>query len=708
MKNPSVFTTSRPWASLLRESILPAAALLLATCASASPLQEKIQKELDASPFLAAQKLAMHVLSERQGAVTLELTEGPQKLRDMFRRGYELNSSALAEVNLEPDVVQALRSIRRTVHVIKKVEGVQEISLTGALSSAVVPAATPSPSPTGTTTSALLEQIQKELDSSPFLASQQLKMRVLSERRGNVNLELTEGPNQLRDMFRRGYELNSSALAEAHFEPDVVQALRSVRRTLTVIKGLNGVKEISLTGAITPSLTPTEPPPATPSPQKETSALEERIQKELDASPFLAAQKLKMRVLSEQRGSLILELTDGPEKLRDMFRKGYEINGSGLAETHLDADMIQALRSVKRTLSVIKGMGGVKDISLTGALSSKAAPVEICFDQPSPQRETGALEKQIQEKLDTSPFLAGPQVKMRVLNEKAGTVSLEVTDGPKKLRDMLRKGYDINGDGLGETDLKQEVIKALRNIKRIVTVVKGMPGVKEVTLTGAIDTVKDRAENFYDEAAQKISQNGSQVGPEALALLNKSAELGFLRAQTDLAKIYMQGVDLRPEEEKAAFWLRKAAAQGDAPSQFQLATRYTQGLGVEKNYAEAIAWYQKAIRQNLDADIRTRSQLALASLLATCPVERLRDGNAALEYAKKGIAAAPNGIAIETLASAYARCGQFEEAIEQQKKWIKQLEDATFMGDEEKKGLLSTANDRLQVYLKYQPYTAPE
>ena len=590
MKNPSVFTTSRPWASLLRESILPAAALLLATCASASPLQEKIQKELDASPFLAAQKLAMHVLSERQGAVTLELTEGPQKLRDMFRRGYELNSSALAEVNLEPDVVQALRSIRRTVHVIKKVEGVQEISLTGALSSAVVPAATPSPSPTGTTTSALLEQIQKELDSSPFLASQQLKMRVLSERRGNVNLELTEGPNQLRDMFRRGYELNSSALAEAHFEPDVVQALRSVRRTLTVIKGLNGVKEISLTGAITPSLTPTEPPPAT----------------------------------------------------------------------------------------------------------------------PSPQRETGALEKQIQEKLDTSTFLAGPQVKMRVLNEKAGTVSLEVTDGPKKLRDMLRKGYDINGDGLGETDLKQEVIKALRNIKRIVTVVKGMPGVKEVTLTGAIDTVKDRAENFYDEAAQKISQNGSQVGPEALALLNKSAELGFLRAQTDLAKIYMQGVDLRPEEEKAAFWLRKAAAQGDAPSQFQLATRYTQGLGVEKNYAEAIAWYQKAIRQNLDADIRTRSQLALASLLATCPVERLRDGNAALEYAKKGIAAAPNGIAIETLASAYARCGQFEEAIEQQKKWIKQLEDATFMGDEEKKGLLSTANDRLQVYLKYQPYTAPE
>ena len=37
MKNPSVFTTSRPWASLLRESILPAAALLLAPASAAPP-----------------------------------------------------------------------------------------------------------------------------------------------------------------------------------------------------------------------------------------------------------------------------------------------------------------------------------------------------------------------------------------------------------------------------------------------------------------------------------------------------------------------------------------------------------------------------------------------------------------------------------------------------------------------------------------------
>ena len=434
----------------------------------------------------------------------------------------------------------------------------------------------------------------------------------------------------------------------------------------------------------------------------------EQIQKELDSSPFLAAQQLKMHVVSERQGNVTLELTEGPKKLRDLFRRGYEINSSALAETNLEPEVVQALRSVKRTLNVVKGMDGVKEISLTGALSPTVMPAEMRSDKASLQGLTTPLMEQIQEKLDSSPFLAGQPVKMRVTKERVGVVSLEVSEGPKKLRDMLRKGYDINGDGLREMKLTQEVVQALRCVKRTVTIIKGMKGVKEISLTGAINTVKDRAENFYDEADQKISQNRSQDDSEILVLLTKSAELGFLRAQIDLAKIYMHGVDFQPDEEQATFWLRKAAEQGDAPSQFQLATRYKEGQGASKNYDDAIAWYRKAAGQDLNPDIRTRSQLALASILATCPIERLRDGNTALEYAKKGVAAAPNGIAIETLASAYARCGDFEDAIEQEKKWIKQLEDSTFLPDEEKKNLLSKAKERLQLYLKYQPYTAPE
>ncbi|MEI6562246.1 MAG: tetratricopeptide repeat protein [Verrucomicrobiota bacterium] len=705
MKKPSVVTSLRPWISLLRAAF-SAAALLAASGASASPLQEKIQKELDASPFLAAQQLKMHVVNERQGNVTLELTEGPKKLRDLFRRGYEINSSALAETHLEPEVIPALRSIKRSLGVIKKLEGVKEISLTGSLSSAVA-SATGSETPRPNQCS-LMEQIQKELDSSPFLAAQQLKMHVVNERQGNVTLELTEGPKKLRDLFRRGYEINSSALAETHLEPEVIPALRSIKRTVTALKDLKGVSEISLTGACSSTVSPEETSSEQPVPKEENSVLEESIQKELDASPYLAAQQLKMHVLSEKQGSVTLELTNGPQKLRDLFRRGYEINSSALAETNLDPEVVQALRSVKRTLNVIKGMDGVKELSLTGALSPTVTPAEIHSDNASLQGVSTPLMEQIQEKLDSSPFLAGQPVKMRVTNERVGVVSLEVSEGPKKLRDMLRKGYDINGDGLREMKLTQEIVQALRCVKRTVTIIKGMKGVKEISLTGAINTVKDRAENFYDEANQKISQNRSQDDAEILQLLTKSAELGFLRAQVDLAKVYLHGVDLQPDEERATFWLRKAAEQGDAPSQFQLAARYKQGQGTSKNYDEAIAWYRKAAGQDLNPDIRTRSQLALASILATCPMEPLRDGTAALEYAKSGIAAAPNGIAMETLASAYARCGQFDEAVEQEKKWIKQLTEATFLAAEEKKNLLSQANDRLRLYLEHQPYTAPE
>ena len=63
----------------------------------------------------------MHVVSERQGNMTLELTEGPKKLRDLLRRGYEINSSALSETNLEPELIPALRSVKRTVPTLKDV-----------------------------------------------------------------------------------------------------------------------------------------------------------------------------------------------------------------------------------------------------------------------------------------------------------------------------------------------------------------------------------------------------------------------------------------------------------------------------------------------------------------------------------------------------------------------------------------------------------
>ena len=712
MKTPPV--SSRHWLSaslllrarILRAGLLAAGAFLAAACASATPLEEQIQKRLDASPFFVGQQLKMRVIKEQEGSVSLELTEGPQNLRDLLRRGYEINGSAFAETHFDAEGVKALRSIKRTLTLLKSVEGIKEISLTGALSPSVAPAQPRSdaPDPQQAKTNSLEAQIQKEIDSSAFLAEQQLKVRLLNARQGNVCLELAEGPQILRDLLRKGYEINGSSMAETHFDADEVKALRSLKRILTLIKGMEGVKEISLTGALSAA-----PPSAdAPNPQQaENSALEEQIQKALDASPFLAEQQLKMHVLSENNGTINLEVTEGPKKLRDLLRRGYEINGSGLSEMDLEPEIVKPLRGIKRALTGIKSMQGVKEITLTGALSG-VAPAEAQADQPGPQEEPNPLLAEIQEKLDSSPFLAEQQVKMRVLSENNGLVNLEVSEGPKKLRDLLRKGNEINGDGMGEMKLKQNVIKALRGVKKTLTIIKGLKGVKEIALTGAINSVQDRAENFYDEAAQKMGPDGVQISDEVITLLQKSGELGFLHAQTDLARIYGHGLNLGPDEELALFWFQKAAEQGDPPSQLQVATRYMQGRGTDKNYKEALAWFRKAAGQDINPDTRTRSQIGLATLLATCPDEAFRDGNAALEYAKKAVADAPNGIAIDALAAAYARCGRFEEAIAQEKKWIHQLESATFMGQEAKESLLDSAKYRLQLYLEHKPYPAAE
>jgi len=324
-----------------------------------------------------------------------------------------------------------------------------------------------------------------------------------------------------------------------------------------------------------------------------------------------------------------------------------------------------------------------------------------------------ALSEQIQKELESNPFLQAQQVKMRVVDEKKGCVTLELTEGPKKLRDLFRKGYEISGDGFAEVNFKEDTVKALRSIKRTLKIIKGFKGVKEIALTGAINPVMDLAENLYDDAFPQLSLNDAQAREDALPGLTKSAEMGFVRAQAELAKIYAQGMDtpgtdIKKDDQKAFFWFQKAAEQGHAASQMNLADLYAQGRGTDQDYKQAIDWYRKAAEQDRNEDARTRSQIALASLLATCPVESLRDGNAALEYAQKGCAAAPNGMAIEALAAAYGRCGRFEEAIEQEQKWIQQMRDAKSISPVEKERLLGLANQRLELYQKHQAFTASE
>ncbi|HTQ37556.1 MAG TPA: tetratricopeptide repeat protein, partial [Pirellulales bacterium] len=108
----------------------------------------------------------------------------------------------------------------------------------------------------------------------------------------------------------------------------------------------------------------------------------------------------------------------------------------------------------------------------------------------------------------------------------------------------------------------------------------------------------------------------------------------------------------------------------------------------------AIADFQKAIKLAPD---RAQPHNELAWILATCPEDKFRDGKTAVEEAKKAAELTDNKDAaiIDTLAAAYAENGDFDKALELQKKAV-DLET-----DEKTKVDMKT---RLDLFQQHKPY----
>jgi TPR repeat protein len=97
----------------------------------------------------------------------------------------------------------------------------------------------------------------------------------------------------------------------------------------------------------------------------------------------------------------------------------------------------------------------------------------------------------------------------------------------------------------------------------------------------------------YEEGAGTL-QNPNQ----AAHWLQKSANLGYVEAQVDLARAYRLGLSGLPaDKEKSFHWYEKAAQQGDAPAQANLAACYLNGDGVRQNSGKAAYWNYKSAVQ---------------------------------------------------------------------------------------------------------------
>lgn len=195
---------------------------------------------------------------------------------------------------------------------------------------------------------------------------------------------------------------------------------------------------------------------------------------------------------------------------------------------------------------------------------------------------------------------------------------------------------------------------------------KGVPG----SIAEAVKWYTMAAEQGNASAQLKLSTlysvNIFGLGRDdarALMWCRKAAEQGNAQAQYRLGRMYCYGTGVDKDLAKATEWYRKAATQGLPDAQYSLGCMYYYGTGVEQDYTEALAWYTKAMK-----GMNVSALNAMAWLRATCPDERLRDGTRAVELAEELYSKGTTWARLDTLAAAYACDGQFEKAVETQKK----------------------------------------
>lgn len=144
----------------------------------------------------------------------------------------------------------------------------------------------------------------------------------------------------------------------------------------------------------------------------------------------------------------------------------------------------------------------------------------------------------------------------------------------------------------------------------------------------------------------------------AFELFVRASKTGVPAANYHMGFAYEKGRGVRQNLQLAKRNYQIAAIQGHGEAQNALGYLYRRGLGVEQDFVEAATWYQLAADQGVAGAMNR-----LAWLLAGCPVTEVCDGEAALKLALQAIQDQESATRLDSLAAAYARLGQFDEAV---------------------------------------------
>jgi len=76
-----------------------------------------------------------------------------------------------------------------------------------------------------------------------------------------------------------------------------------------------------------------------------------------------------------------------------------------------------------------------------------------------------------------------------------------------------------------------------------------------------------------------------------------AADQGYSKAQSNLGYMYLNGLGVERDYEKALYWYQLAVDQGSSFAQSKLGSMYEEGHGVERDYEKALYWFQLATEQ---------------------------------------------------------------------------------------------------------------
>jgi localization factor PodJL len=96
----------------------------------------------------------------------------------------------------------------------------------------------------------------------------------------------------------------------------------------------------------------------------------------------------------------------------------------------------------------------------------------------------------------------------------------------------------------------------------------------------------------------------------ARALYFSAARQGNAKAMHNLAVLYAEGIDGKPDYTTAVQWFREAARHGVSDSQYNLGILYARGIGVEKSLPESYKWFALAAKQGDKEAGKKRDEVA--------------------------------------------------------------------------------------------------